>query len=152
MDRHGGCQHPRGGREAPERSVSDDRYDAAIDEVLHAAHDVRGALQAWDEDLLEARRQRALGNPVVAIVDNGIAQGARDRRVAVEGAIAGYRSAVMRLRVAAVLTLVDGEGMTLTAAAKQLRISRQMASRLYATAQPDVRPPIMPGRSRRNPG
>jgi anti-sigma-K factor RskA len=121
--------------------VSDDRYDRAIDEVLDATEDVREALQAWDEDLLEARRQRGLGNPVVAIVDNGIGQGSRDRRVAVDEAIAGYRSAVMRLRAAAVLALVDGEGMTLTAAAKQLRISRQMASRLYATAQPGVRRP-----------
>jgi predicted transcriptional regulator len=35
-----------------------------------------------------------------------------------------------------VLILVDREGMTLTAVAKALGISRQMASRLYATAQP----------------
>ena len=118
-----------------ERSVSDHPYDTAVDEVLQAAHDVREALQAWDEDLLEARRQRARRDPFVAIVDSGIGQGARDRRVAVDEAIAGYRSAVMRLRAAAVLTLVDGEGMTLTAAAKLLKISRQMASRLYATGQ-----------------
>jgi predicted transcriptional regulator len=45
----------------------------------------------------------------------------------------------MQLRAGVVRSLVDCEGMTLTAAAKLLRVSRQMASRLYATAQSDVR-------------
>jgi predicted transcriptional regulator len=69
------------------------------------------------------------------MLNDAIAQGARDRRVAIDEAMAAYRNAVMRLRAAVVRTLVDGEGMTVTAVAKLLRISRQMASRLYATAE-----------------
>ena len=88
-------------------------------------------MQAWDEDLVEVRRQRAGGVPFVQMIDNAIAQGARERRLAVDEAVAAYRTAVMRLRAAVVRNLVDGEGMTLTAVAKLLRISQQMASRLY---------------------
>jgi hypothetical protein len=115
--------------------VSADWYERAIDEVARATREVREALQAWDGDLEDARRRRVAGVPFVDMVDSAIAQGARERRVAIDQAIAGYRKAVMQLRAAVVDSLVNGEGMTLTAAGRLLRISRQMASRLYRTMQ-----------------
>jgi hypothetical protein len=115
--------------------MSIDWYDQAIDEVERALRDVRDALRAWNEDLLEVRRLRGHAVPFVEMLNDAIAQGARDRRVALDEAMAAYRNAVMRLRAGVVRTLVDGEGMTVTAVAKLLRISRQMASRLYATAE-----------------
>ena len=115
--------------------MSAEWYDSAIDEVARAARRVCEALQTWDGDLVEARRLRATGAPVVEMLHRGIAQGSRDRRVAADEAIAAYRNAVKQLRVAAVRILVDDEGMTLTAVARLLRISRQMASRLYRADQ-----------------
>lgn len=106
-------------------------YDDAIDEVARAARQVCDALRTWDGDLVESRRQRAEGAPFVEMLERGIARGSRDRRVAADEAIAAYRNAVKQLRVAAVRSLVDDENMTLTAVARLLRISRQMASRLY---------------------
>lgn len=116
-------------------------YDRSIDEVERTSRRVREALQAFDEDLLEVRRRRADAVPFVEMLDNAIAQGARERRVAIDEAVAAYRNAVMRLRAGVVRNLVDSEGMTLTAVAKLLRISRQMASRLYAAAREGVRDP-----------
>jgi hypothetical protein len=111
--------------------VSSERFDRAIDEVARAARQVCEALKTWDGDLMECRRLRGAGAPVMQMLQRGIAQGSRDRRVAADEAIAAYRNAVKQLRVAAVRTLVDDEGMTLTAVARLLRISRQMTSRLY---------------------
>lgn len=116
--------------------MSADWYEEAIDQVADTAREVREALETWDRDLVDARRQRAGGVPFNEILENGIARGSRDRRVAADEAIAAYRNAVMQLRAAVVRSLVNGQGMTLTAVAKLLRISRQMASRLYRTALP----------------
>jgi hypothetical protein len=116
--------------------VSADWYESAIDEVTRAAREVREALDAWDEDISEVRRRRRAGVPLVEMTKSAIAEGARDRRVAADDAMAAYRNAVMRLRAAVVCHLVDDEGMTLTAVAKLLRISRQMASRLYGASRP----------------
>ena len=127
-----------------------DWFELAIDEVTRTARDVREALEAFDGDLAEARRQRAGGVPLRELIDIGIAQGLRDRRVAADEAMAVYRRAVMHLRGAVVRSLVDSEGMTLTAVARLLRISRQMASRLYGAAPPRSRNPDMDS-SGRNP-
>jgi hypothetical protein len=118
-----------------------DWYELAIDEVSRTARDVREALEAWDGDLAEARRRRAGGVPLREMIDIGIAQGSRDRRVAADEAMAVYRKAVMHLRGGVVRSLVDSEEMTLTAVARLLRISRQMASRLYRSAPPRSRDP-----------
>jgi hypothetical protein len=107
-----------------------------MDEVARAARRVCEALRVWDGDLVESRRLRHAGAPFVETLQRGIAQGSRDRRVAADEAIAAYRKAVKQLRVAAVRTLVDDEGMTLTALARLLRISRQMTSRLYRGVSP----------------
>ena len=121
--------------------MSADWYDQAIAEVERTLRDARDALQAWEEDLLKIRRLRADAVPLVEMLNDAIAQGARDRRVAIDEAMAAYRNAVMRLRAVVVRTLVDSEGMTITAVAKLLRISRQMASRLYAAAEKGVGDP-----------
>jgi hypothetical protein len=118
--------------------VSADWYERAIDGVARSAREVSDALQAWNEDLTDAHRQRVLGVPLFEMVRSGIAHGSRDRRLAADEAIADYRAAVMRLRVAVVRNLVNTEGMTLTAVAKLFKVSRQMASRLYATAQDGI--------------
>ena len=111
--------------------MSAESYDSAIEEAARAALQVCETLRAADRDFVEARRLRAGGAPFVEMIQRAIAQGFRDRRVAADEAIAAYRNAVKQLRVAAVRTLVDDEGMTLTAVAGLLGISRQMASRLY---------------------
>ena len=112
-------------------SVTAERYDSAIDEVARTARQVCEALQTWNDELGETRRLRDAGVPFLEMLQRRIAQGSRDRRVGADEAIAAYRNAVRQLRVAAVRTLVDDEGMTLTAVARLLRISRQMTSRLY---------------------
>lgn len=114
--------------------MSADWYQSAIDDVARSARDLRDALQSWEEDLEEARRQRARGDPLIDMIRSSITKGSRDRRVAADEAMAAYRASVMRLRAAVVHNLVTKEGMTLTAVANLLRISRQMASRLYGAA------------------
>ena len=121
--------------------MSVDWYETAIGEVARTAHGVCDALQAWDGDLAEARRQGAGGVPFLEMLHRGIAGGSRERRLAADEAIAAYRNAVMQLRAAVVHGLVDGEDMTITAAAGLLKISRQMASRLYGSTQMPARGP-----------
>jgi hypothetical protein len=111
--------------------VTAERYDSALDDVAQTARRLCEALQTWDDELVEARGLRDAGVPFLEMLQRRIAQGSRDRRVGADEAIAAYRNAVKQLRVAAVRTLVDEEGMTLTAVARLLRISRQMTSRLY---------------------
>lgn len=119
--------------------MSGDWYERAVNGAVHASQELRDALDAFDEVLLDSRRQRVAGVPLIEMLDGVVARQGNDRRVAVNEAIASYRTAVMRLRAAVVRSLVEREGMTLTAVAKQLRISRQMASRLHGTA--DAGPP-----------
>lgn len=119
--------------------MTDDWYVAVVEAASNAVHEVCQALQGWDVELAEARRWRAEGVPLREMLNRGVALGSRERRVAADEAIAAYRNAVMRLRAAVVRKLVDEEGMTLTAAAKSLKVSRQMASRLYGSAPVEVR-------------
>lgn len=131
-----------GARQATDfRGVSDDWYHHALDNAAHAARELREALDAFEEVIVDSRRQRAKGVPFLDILDSDAARKGYERRVAVNEAIAFYRTAVMRLRAAVVRSLVEVEGMTLTAVAKRLRISRQMASRLYGSNDGGVRRP-----------
>jgi len=76
---------------SPRNGKSTDWYERAIDEVARTAYEVCKALRAWDGDLVEARRQRADGVPLVEMLHRGIASGSRDRRVAADEAMAAVR-------------------------------------------------------------
>ena len=64
-------------------------------------------------------------------VDDLMAADEPELRRRVEARFKAYQHDMMRLRSTMIRALVDTEGMTITAAAEHLGISRPMAARLY---------------------
>ena len=112
----------------------DDWLLAAIDAAACANAAAVEALQAWAQVFPQMRRQREAGVPLADIVDDTLASGGQRLRVKAGRAIVAYQAAVMRLRAGLVRGMVEEAGMTLTAVAARLGLSRQKVSRLYHVA------------------
>jgi len=76
------------------------------------------------------------------IVDSLIGMGGRDTRLGAHDAFLEFERSIHAMRAHVVRSLVDDEGLSLTEAARSLRISRQAAARLYNAAAEfaDLRP------------
>lgn len=68
-----------------------------------------------------------------------LAQEGRDTRAAVSAAMKTVAGKITAMRAEVVRSLVDDEGWTITAAARTLSVSRQMAARLYKLGQEQFR-------------
>jgi len=108
-----------------------DTCEASITAVINAGRDLCAAIEDVIASLNEVSRQHP---PGIAQLEASVGMLARDpqqRRLIAATAIARYEHATMELRARVVRTLVDEGGLSLTAAARRLRISRQMVARLY---------------------
>jgi DNA-directed RNA polymerase specialized sigma24 family protein len=112
----------------------DDWFQEAITEVDRAGRRLVVAVQALPPCLAEAARQREQGLPLPEIVGNLMLGGGREARLRANEAMLDYARAVQRLRSGMVLRLVDEEGMALTDVAALMHVSRQVTSRMYASA------------------
>jgi hypothetical protein len=76
------------------------------------------------------------------IVDDLIAGGGREVRLGTADAFRQYERSIASMRSAVVRALVDANGLSLTEVSQRLKISRQVAARLYHpdTGQSDAGP------------
>jgi hypothetical protein len=65
------------------------------------------------------------------MVDELIAAGGRETRLSAADAFREYERSIASMRAGVVRVLVDEGGLSLTDAAKRMKISRQAAARLY---------------------
>jgi hypothetical protein len=116
-----------------QRGSTDTRawLDECIAAVVDSGRELCVAVNEAVAALADARRQHQAGAGFVDAIVALLESDPRKRRVMAEMAIARYEHSTMQLRARVVRTLVDEDGMTLTAVARRLRISRQMAARLY---------------------
>jgi DNA-directed RNA polymerase specialized sigma24 family protein len=115
--------------------MSPDPFVAAAEEVAAAG---RAACQAMESAIgaLEAgARARTSGVPLVDVVDELIAAGGRDVRLATADAFHEFERAVAEMRARVVCALVEEDGLSLTEVALRLRISRQAVARLHRNAK-----------------
>jgi hypothetical protein len=110
---------------------ADDWLLAAVERIEAAADELCDAVAATVESFGDVGRDRAAGRPLLEIVDDLLELGGQQRRRAAGQAIGDYQRAVMEFRAAVIRSLVDDEGMTFTAVAARMGISRQMAARLH---------------------
>jgi hypothetical protein len=115
--------------------MSDDWLIEIIDEVDEAGRVVWGAMIEVLELLAEARRERVNGTPIAEVTEWLFGKSGPKKRRAVAAAFARWENAIMRGRAELVRALVEDEGMTITAVAQKMEISRQMAARLYQAAR-----------------
>jgi hypothetical protein len=116
------------------RGMDDDWVIAAIDEIDRCRLAVTAAMDDARAVLAQAREERRTGVPVPDVLDNLLERDGRAKRLRVAAAFAAYERQAMEVRAAMVRELVDTEGMTLTAVAQRIEVSRQMAARLYQAA------------------
>lgn len=109
----------------------DDWFAVAVEAVECAG---RAACQQIEQalgDMAVMKVARSAGVPLADIASDQLARGGRDSRVRAAEAFRAYEQAVAALRGAVVRSLVDDDGLSLSAAGARLGVSRQAASRLY---------------------
>ena len=116
--------------------ASDDPLLAAIDAIERAEGAVSQALSEAVEALGPARRDRAKGTSLPDIVERNLSSEGQEKRQRAATAIADYEHAVMIFRATIIRELRDEHGLTYTEIARRLKISRQMATRLYRSEGP----------------
>jgi len=121
--------------------MTDDWLIEIIDEVDEAGRVVWGAMIEVLELLAEARRDRVNGTPIAEVTEWLFSKSGPKKRRAVAAAFARWENAIMRGRAELVRALVEDEGMTITAVAQKMEISRQMAARLYQAARSETPAP-----------
>ena len=105
-------------------------YGPTIAEVVRTGRELSQTLDVAVASILDVGRQPDEEPAVDAIVAL-LSRQPSGARVQVADAIAAYEHATMQLRARLVRGMVDEAGMTMSAVAGRLRISRQMAARLY---------------------
>lgn len=113
--------------------MTDDGFSEAVERVAQAG---RGACHAIDlavGALQVGRAAHDAGRPIVDVIDDLIAAGGRETRMNAAEAFREYERAIASMRAGVVRALVDVGGLSLTDAAKRLKVSRQAAARLYET-------------------
>lgn len=133
-ERHRWCV-PAGRRAASAKtcdsSVTEDWFVEAVEQVVSAGQAACEALNAAVEALEEGRRARLAGNSILEVVDRLIGGGGREIRFASAEAFREFERAVLAMRAGVVRSLIDDHGLSLTAVASRLNVSRQAAARLY---------------------
>ncbi len=112
---------------------------ASIDAMEEAARAASEAMAAVVESLNGARARCRDAVPLVEIVDHLVESGGKERRSSAGQAIQRYERAVLDFRGNLVKHMTEDEGLTITDAARHMRISRQRAGRLLATTVEAVR-------------
>jgi hypothetical protein len=118
--------------------MTEDWFVGAVERVADAGRQACLAIEMAVAALQGGCEARIAGQSVVDIVDDLIATGGRETRLSSADAFREYERAIISLRAAVVRALVDEGGLSVTDAAKRLRISRQAAARLYESV-PDGR-------------
>lgn len=111
--------------------MTEDWFVEAADRVAEAGRRACLAIETAVGALHEGCEARNAGHSIVDVVDAMIAAGGREARLGAADAFRDYERAVARLRAGVVRALVDEDGLSLTAAAQRMKISRQAAARLY---------------------
>jgi hypothetical protein len=115
-------------------SASNDPWADAIDRVVQTANAASRAIRESAQVVDVLRHERARGVSLAEIVREAIESGGREKRLAASAAIRAYEHAMMEFRASVVRDLVDSEGLSLSEVARRMKISRQMATRLYRAA------------------
>ena len=111
-----------------------DPFVAAAEEVAVAGRAACDAIESAMRALEVGARARTTGIPLVDIVDELIGAGGRDVRLATADAFHEFERALAEMRACVVYTLVEEDGLSFTAVALRLQISRQAVARLYRQA------------------
>jgi len=111
--------------------MTDDWFVAAAERVEDAGREARLAIETAVGALQDGCVARNAGASIVDVVDQLIAAGGREIRLSAAEAFREYERAIFSMRAGVVRALVDEGGLSLTDAAKRMKISRQAAARLY---------------------
>jgi hypothetical protein len=111
--------------------MAEDWFDSAVERVAEAARQAGLAVDAAVCALRKGCDARNAGRSIVDMVDELIAAGGRETRLNAAGAFREYERAIASMRAGVLRALVDEGGLSLTDAAKHMKISRQAAARLY---------------------
>ncbi len=114
--------------------MTEDWFAGAVERVADAGRQACVAIETAVGALREGREARNAGRSIVDVVDELIAAGGRETRLSAAEAFREYERSIAVLRAGVVRALVDEEGLSLTAAAQRMKISRQAAARLYQPA------------------
>ncbi len=111
--------------------MTEDWFVGAVERVAEAGRQACLAIETAVAALREGGEARVAGRSIVDVVDELVAAGGRETRLAAAEAFREYERAIASMRAGVVRALVDEGGLSLTDAAKRLKISRQAAARLY---------------------
>jgi hypothetical protein len=114
-----------------EYTMTEDWFVGAVERVDEAGRRACLAIETTVGALREGCEARKAGRSIVNVVDEMIAAGGREIRLSAADAFREYERAIASMRAGVVRALVDEDGLSLTAAAKRMKISRQAAARLY---------------------
>jgi hypothetical protein len=111
--------------------MTEDWFAGAVERVADAGRDACLAIETAVGALREGREALQAGRSIVDVVDELIAAGGRETRLSAADAFREYERTIASMRAGVVRVLVDEGGLSLTDAAKRMKISRQAAARLY---------------------
>jgi hypothetical protein len=117
-----------------EYTMTEDWFAGAVELVANAGRQACLAIETAVGALREGCEARNAGRSVVDVVDvvdELIAAGGRETRLSAADAFREYERAIASMRAGVVRALVDEGGLSLTDVAKRMKISRQVAARLY---------------------
>jgi len=118
-----------------EHPLTEDWFVEAVDRVAEAGRRASLAIETAVGVLREGCEAYTAGRPLVEVVDELIATGGREARLSSADAFREYERAIASMRADVARALVDEGGLSLTSAARHLKISRQAAARLYGQAR-----------------
>jgi hypothetical protein len=111
--------------------MTEDWFAGAVERLADAGRDACLAIETAVGALREGREALQAGRSIVDVVDELIAAGGRETRLSAADAFREYERTIASMRAGVVRVLVDEGGLSLTDAAKRMKISRQAAARLY---------------------
>jgi hypothetical protein len=114
-----------------EYRMTEDWFAGAVERVADAGRQACLAIETAVGALREGCEARNAGRSFVDVVDELIAAGGRETRLSAADVFREYERAIASMRAGVVRALVDEGGLSLTDAARRLKISRQAAARLY---------------------
>ncbi|HEY3924183.1 MAG TPA: hypothetical protein VGL75_06435 [Acidothermaceae bacterium] len=111
--------------------MTEDWFAGAVERVADAGRQARLAIETAVGALRGGLEARNAGRSIVDVVDELITAGGREIRLDAAEAFREYERAIASMRADVVRALVDEGGLSLTAVARRMKISRQAAARLY---------------------
>jgi hypothetical protein len=114
-----------------EYPMTEDWFVGAVERVSEAGRRASLAVETAVGALQEGCEARKAGRSIVDVVDGMIAAGGRETRLSAADAFREYERAIASIRAGVVRALVDEDCLSLTDAARRMKISRQAAARLY---------------------